>query len=91
MASYIPSTQEERLEMLKAVGLRDYRDLYQDVPAEMLLEVGDLNIPEGKSELEVSSIVSSMAAKNRVFPTVLRGAGASLPGGDEPGHPPVHF
>lgn len=76
MASYIPSTQEERLEMLKAVGLRDYRDLYQDVPAEMRLEVGDLNIPEGKSELEVSSIVSSMAAKNRVFPTVLRGAGA---------------
>ena len=76
MASYIPSTQEERLEMLKAVGLRDYRDLYQDVPAEMLLEVGDLNIPEGKSELEVSRIVSGMAAKNRVFPTVLRGAGA---------------
>ena len=77
MASYIPSTQEERLEMLKAVGLRDYRDLYQDVPAEMLLEVGDLNIPEGKSELEVSRIVSGMAAKTRVFPTVLRGAGAS--------------
>ena len=76
MASYIPSTQEERLEMLKAVGLRDYRDLYQDVPAEMLLEVGDLNIPGGKSELEVNRIVSGMAAKNRVFPTVLRGAGA---------------
>ena len=76
MASFIPSTQEERLEMLKAIGLSDYRDLYRDVPAEMLLEDGDLNIPAGMSELEVSRAVSAMAEKNRVFPTVLRGAGA---------------
>ena len=76
MASYIPSTQEERLEMLKAVGLNDYRDLYKDVPAEMLLADGDLNIPVGMSELEVGRAVRAMAAKNRVFSTVLRGAGA---------------
>ncbi len=76
MASYIPSTQEERLEMLKAVGLQSYRALYKDVPAEMYLEDGALNIPEGKSELEVSRTVSAMAAKNHVFSTVLRGAGA---------------
>ena len=76
MASYIPSTQEERLEMLKAVGLSDYRQLYKDVPSEMYLEDGALNIPEGKSELEVSRMVSTMAAKNHVFSTVLRGAGA---------------
>ena len=76
MASFIPSTPEERLEMLKAVGLNDYRELYKDVPAEMYLEYGALNIPEGLSELEVSRKVSAMAAKNRVFPTVLRGAGA---------------
>ena len=76
MASFIPSTPEERLEMLKAVGLTDYRDLYKDVPAEMYLEDGKLNIPEGLSELEVSRTVNAMAAKNRVFSTVLRGAGA---------------
>lgn len=76
MASYIPSTLEERLEMLKAVGLTSYRDLYKDVPAEMYLEDGELNIPEGLSELEVSRAVNAMAAKNRVFSTVLRGAGA---------------
>ena len=76
MASYIPSTQEERLEMLKAVGLQDYRELYRDVPAEMYLEDGALNIPSGLSELEVGRKVSAMAAKNRVFSTVLRGAGA---------------
>lgn len=76
MANFIPSTMEERLEMLKAVGLNDYRDLYKDVPAEMYLEDGALNIPEGLSELEVHRKVSAMAAKNRVFSTVLRGAGA---------------
>ena len=76
MASFIPSTLEERLEMLKAVGLSDYRELYRDVPAQMYLEDGALNIPEGLSELEVNRKVSAMAAKNKVFSTVLRGAGA---------------
>ncbi len=75
MASYIPSTREERQEMLEAIGLKDYRDLYRDVPQAMYLEKG-LDIPEGMSELEVHRAVSAMAAKNRVFSTVLRGAGA---------------
>ena len=73
--SYVPSTGEQRREMLEAVGVRDYRDLYRDVPAEMYLD-HPLNIPSGMSELEVSRAVSAMAAKNVVFPTVLRGAGA---------------
>ncbi len=75
MASYIPSTRDERLEMLKTVGVSSYRELYRDVPPEMYLDQG-LNIPEGLSELEVGRKVSAMAARNRVFPTVLRGAGA---------------
>ena len=76
MASYIPSTRSEREEMLAVVGVESYRDLYRDVPAEMLLADGALNIPEGLSELEVSRKVSAMAAKNVLLPTVLRGAGA---------------
>ena len=76
MASYIPSTPAEREQMLEVVGVSSYRELYRDVPSQMYLEEGALNIPEGKSELEVSRLVSAMAAKNRLFPTVLRGAGA---------------
>ena len=76
MAGFIPSNREERLEMLRTVGVAGYRDLYRDVPAEMLLADGALDIPDGKSELEVSRAVRAMAEKNRVFPTVLRGAGA---------------
>ncbi len=75
MASYVPSTAEERQEMLYTVGVSDYRELYRDVPAEMYLEKG-LNLPDGMSELEVRRKVAAMAAKNKVFSTVLRGAGA---------------
>jgi len=75
MGSYVPSTQAERLEMLKAIGLNDYKDLYRDVPSEMYLDT-PLNIPAGMSELEVANAVSAMAAKNKVFSTILRGAGA---------------
>lgn len=76
MASYIPSTRQEREEMLRTVGVESYRDLYRDVPSEMYLEDGALNIPEGLSEWEVSRKVAAMAGKNHVFATVLRGAGA---------------
>ncbi len=74
MGSYIPSTPAERREMLSAVGVSSFRELYRDVPEEMYRP--DLDLPEGKSELEVSRILTAMAGKNRVFPTVLRGAGA---------------
>ena len=76
MAGYIPSTQEQRKEMLRQVGVESYKELYKDVPAQMYLEDGALNIPEGLSELEVARKVTAMAEKNKVFPTVLRGAGA---------------
>lgn len=41
----------------------------------MYLERG-LDIPAGMSELEAAREMSAMAAENKVFPTVLRGAGA---------------
>ena len=75
MGSYVPSTMAERQEMLEAIGLRDFMDLYQDVPSGMLLKDG-LNLPAGMSELEVGKAVSAMAAKNKVYDVILRGAGA---------------
>ena len=75
MGSYVPSTGKERQEMLQAIGLQSFKDLYQDVPQSMYLDSA-LAIPSGMSELEVSRAVSQMAAKNRLFSTVLRGAGA---------------
>ena len=75
MGSYIPSTPAQRQEMLKAIGLSSFRQLYGDVPAEMYLD-RPLNIPSGMSELEVGRAVRAMADKNRVYDVILRGAGA---------------
>ena len=75
MGSYVPSTEEERREMLQAIGLSDYRELYRDVPESMILN-RPLDLPEGKSELEVRNALAKLAAKNTVYKTVLRGAGA---------------
>ena len=73
--SYVPSTPDERQQMLRALGLRDFRELYRDVPAEMLLD-RELDLPRGQSELEVSRRMTRMAEKNTRFATILRGAGA---------------
>ena len=73
--SYVPSTPAERQEMLRAVGAEDFKAMYRDVPQEVLLD-RPLDLPEGMSELEMSRRMSEMAARNRLFPTILRGAGA---------------
>ena len=75
MGSYVPSTQEQRQEMLQAIGLKDFRDLYRDVPESMYLD-HPLDLPEGQSELEVSRALNAMARKNKVYDAILRGAGA---------------
>ena len=82
MGSYIPSTKEERQEMLAAAGYDSIRSLFKDVPAEVYLDK-PLNLPQGMSELEVRAKMQELAGKNtvfgtilRVFGTILRGAGA---------------
>ena len=75
MGSYVPSTREQRQEMLNAIGLKDFRELYRDVPESMYLD-HPLDLPEGRSELEVSRVLTTMARKNRVYDAILRGAGA---------------
>ena len=75
MGSYVPSTKAERQAMLEAVGLKNERELYADVPQSMILD-RLLDLPEGMSELEVRRAVTAMAEKNKIFPTILRGAGA---------------
>ncbi len=74
MGSYVPSTRQERAQMLQKIGADSIDALFANVPAGMKLKA--LHIPQGKSELEVSELVSSLAAENRVFPVIFRGAGA---------------
>ena len=75
MGGYVPNTKEQRQDMLKAIGLSSMEDLFVDIPQEVRLK-GELEIPQGKSELEVKREMEDLAGKNRVFRTILRGAGA---------------
>lgn len=75
MGSYVPSTPAQRREMLDRLGMENWRELYRDVPESMILQK-PLNIPTGMSELEAGRAVSAMAEKNRMYRTILRGAGA---------------
>ena len=74
MGVYVPSTTAEQKELLSAVGLNSLDELYQVVPKEAL--VSKLELPAGKSELEVVDTLSKLANKNQRFQSVFRGAGA---------------
>ncbi len=75
MGSYIPTTLDERQEMLAQMGYASAAELFHDVPNQVLLK-NPLDLPEGKQELEVRKAMNDMAKKNRVYATILRGAGA---------------
>jgi len=75
MGNYLLSTDTQRQEMLQAIGVDSPDQLYAPVPPHLIVK-GEPAIPEGKSELEVSRFMASLAARNTVFPTIFRGAGA---------------
>lgn len=75
MGSYVPSTLQERQEMLESIGLSSIDQLFSHIPDELKFK-GELNLPSGMSELEVSSAMKKIAAKNVVFGSIFRGAGA---------------
>lgn len=74
MGSYVPSAECERQEMLKAAGFNTMEDMFAHIPQEVMLK--NLDLPEGKSEMEVSRLMSEMAAKNKIYNSIFRGAGA---------------
>lgn len=74
MSAYVVNTPLEQKEMLQEIGLESLDDLYVSVPEEALAE--KLNVPSGKSELEVYEEMKALAQKNQVFREIYRGAGA---------------
>lgn len=74
MADYVPSSEKETESMLAAVGAASMDDLFADVPSGVYRK--EVDIPSGKSELEVLRLLEKMGSRNRVYPSVFRGAGA---------------
>mgnify|MGYP001103903357 FL=1 len=75
MGSYVPNTAKERQEMLSTMGMTSMDQLFQSIPDEVKLKK-ELQIPKGKTELEVRREMEGMAGRNRIFQSVFRGADA---------------
>lgn len=75
MTGFIPSTREERQEMLAFLGLASPEELYAAAPDSVLLKE-PLKLPSGRAELDVLRLMTGLAEKNTRFKTILRGAGA---------------
>jgi glycine dehydrogenase subunit 1 len=60
--------------MLDFLGLNSPKELYRDIPKELILNKA-LDIPKGKAEQEVLKIFTNLAEKNTIFKTIFRGAG----------------
>lgn len=75
MGTYVPNTRKEQQEMLRAIGAESMRELFDAVPNEVYLD-RPLNLPDGLSELSVRKRLTEIAAKNKNFHSIFRGAGA---------------
>lgn len=74
LGKYVPATTEEQQLMLESMGMKSFEELYVSVPKE--LRIDELKIPQAKSEFEVRKVMTELAAKNKVFSAIFRGAGA---------------
>ena len=74
---YIPTTNEQKKEMLKEIGVPSFEDLIESVPQSICVK-GKLNLPEAISESELEEKIYHIAQKNSNFFLMkpLIGAGA---------------
>ncbi len=77
MFPYIPTTDSDKKEMMGVVGIQSTEELFGDIPEEFQLKT-PLKLENAKSELEVTTYLKSLAAKNKSVSdlTCFLGAGA---------------
>lgn len=74
MGSYLALTEADRKEMLSIMGLKSANELFSHIPESIIID--ELKIPPGLSEMEVYDKFNKLAAENRIFPHIFRGAGS---------------
>jgi len=74
---YIPTTEEQKMEMLKIIGVSSFETLIENVPQNLRLK-DKLNIPKAMSESELEDNIFHIAKKNADFYSMkpLLGAGS---------------
>lgn len=75
--SYLPHTDEDRREMLAAIGVTSVDELFADIPADVRMK-RPLELPPALSELELAAHFQELALQDRDFAETLHflGAGA---------------
>src|SRR5438132_8821389 len=71
---YGPHTADDRARMLAALGISSVDELFADIPLE--LRASPLHLPPPEPELELSSRLTGLAARNRIDLASFLGAGA---------------
>ncbi len=62
---YLALTENDRKEMLKAIGISSVDELYDAVPQKALLKKPIENLPNHQGEIEVEQFIKALAIKNR--------------------------
>jgi glycine dehydrogenase subunit 1 len=60
---FIPTTDANRKEMLKTIGVEKFEDLLESIPEKVRFK-GELDLPEPLSEFEVTKLLKEIARKN---------------------------
>jgi glycine dehydrogenase subunit 1 len=71
--TYVSNSDEERRQMLAAIGVGDVEELFRDIPQELRAPL--LDIPPGRSEMEVHSHLHRLSEKNAAHLTLFLGGG----------------
>lgn len=74
MSNYLSIIEQERKEMLEAIGVQKCSSLYADIPVS--LRNKQFKMASGKSQQQVLDEMKDYAKENVVFDCVMRGAGA---------------
>ncbi len=62
---YLALTKKDQEEMLKTIGVSKIDQLFDAVPTEFLLTKPNQNLPNHQGEIEVETLLKSLAGKNR--------------------------
>ncbi len=74
---YLPLTDQDRREMLAAIGVASVEDLFSDIPKEVRLQ-REMDLPPALAESEVLKHLNSLAAKNKHFHNCVSFMGAGV-------------
>lgn len=70
---FCATSEQDQEEMFQSLGISDFDDLFESIPDE--LKTGELNIPEGLSEMEMMQHIRKVASKNATNLVNFCGAG----------------